>query len=175
MNGPKLRYDYNIWVVAKDTKRKKVLLGGLGGMGIGQMWLEMEDRHKQGLSRFQRSSGNGLGKRPPGRMLDASERKKKTMKISAVIAKLKEIKSYMGDVDVVVDTEAGTFPCHEVNVEDVLDNVDLVDAGEKPICIIHLDHKIMRKVHPPKSAGSIASWEVYHAARVHANRNGRKL
>jgi hypothetical protein len=36
--GPGLRYSYGTYVVAKDSKTKRVLLGGLGAMGVGQMW-----------------------------------------------------------------------------------------------------------------------------------------
>lgn len=40
--GPGLSYGYTSYVIAKDTKRKKVLLGGLGGMGCGSMWFDMD-------------------------------------------------------------------------------------------------------------------------------------
>jgi hypothetical protein len=40
--GPGLSYGYGIYVVAKDTPNNKVLLGGLGGMGVGQMWSTMD-------------------------------------------------------------------------------------------------------------------------------------
>lgn len=43
--GPGLDYRYKSYIVAKDTKRKRVLVGGLGGMGIGQMVFEMDDTH----------------------------------------------------------------------------------------------------------------------------------
>jgi len=46
-DGPRLRYDYNVWVVAKDTARNKILLGGLGGCGVGEMWVDMEERHRE--------------------------------------------------------------------------------------------------------------------------------
>ncbi len=46
-DGPRLRYDYNTWVEAKDTKSNKVLIGGLGGLGIGIMWFPMGKRHKK--------------------------------------------------------------------------------------------------------------------------------
>lgn len=38
--GPRLRYDYNIWVEARDRERGLVLIGGLGGMGVGTMWVK---------------------------------------------------------------------------------------------------------------------------------------
>jgi len=46
-DGPRLRYDYNIWVEAKNTKNNRVLIGGLGSMGVGMMWLPMSERHKE--------------------------------------------------------------------------------------------------------------------------------
>ncbi len=46
-HGPGLRKDYNVWVVARDPEAKRVLLGGLGGMGVGQMWFGEDDRHKE--------------------------------------------------------------------------------------------------------------------------------
>ena len=46
-DGPRLRYDYHVWVVAKDTEHKKVLLGGLGGCGVGEWWFDMEERYTE--------------------------------------------------------------------------------------------------------------------------------
>ncbi len=40
--GSRLSYGYQIYVVAKDTKKNKVLLGGLGAMGVGEMWFNMD-------------------------------------------------------------------------------------------------------------------------------------
>lgn len=37
--GPGLRSSYQSWVVAK-SERGYTLLGGLGGMGVGEMWFE---------------------------------------------------------------------------------------------------------------------------------------
>ncbi len=45
-NGGKLSYDKTIFVVARDRGAKRVLLGGLGGMGVGQMWFEEEGSEK---------------------------------------------------------------------------------------------------------------------------------
>lgn len=45
--GPGLSYGYRTWVEAKDTKNKRVRLGGLGGMGVGSMWFEETDAHKE--------------------------------------------------------------------------------------------------------------------------------
>lgn len=37
-NGPGLRKSHHHWIVAKDPEPKRVLRGGLGGFGVGQMW-----------------------------------------------------------------------------------------------------------------------------------------
>lgn len=37
-NGPGLRGNRHTWIVAKNTPRNMVLRGGLGGVGVGQMW-----------------------------------------------------------------------------------------------------------------------------------------
>lgn len=41
-HGPGLRFSTRIWVVAKDPEHEAVLLGGLGAMGVGQMWQKYE-------------------------------------------------------------------------------------------------------------------------------------
>lgn len=46
-DGPRLRYDYNTWVEAKDTESNQILVGGLGCMGVGVMWFPMSERRKQ--------------------------------------------------------------------------------------------------------------------------------
>lgn len=46
-NGPGLRYSRNTWIVAKDSKNGYVLKGGLGGLGVGQMWFKASDKDKQ--------------------------------------------------------------------------------------------------------------------------------
>jgi hypothetical protein len=45
-DGPRLSTKYNVWVLGKCTKRNKILLGGLGGLGIGEMWFNMAEWHK---------------------------------------------------------------------------------------------------------------------------------
>ena len=45
-DGPRLRYDYNTFIIARDDEARMVLIGGLGGAGVGQMWFGLEDRHK---------------------------------------------------------------------------------------------------------------------------------
>lgn len=37
--GPGLRYSTRTWTVAVDTERGAVLHGGLGAMGVGEMWV----------------------------------------------------------------------------------------------------------------------------------------
>ena len=44
-HGPGLSYGYGTYVVAKDTVNGKVLIGGLGGMGVGQMWEDIDLKH----------------------------------------------------------------------------------------------------------------------------------
>jgi len=46
-HGPGLSAGYGIYVIAKCTSKKKVLLGGLGGMGMGSMWFDTASHHHQ--------------------------------------------------------------------------------------------------------------------------------
>ena len=39
--GAGLYADYNTWIIARDRKRARVLTGGLGGLGVGEMWCVM--------------------------------------------------------------------------------------------------------------------------------------
>ena len=43
--GPGLTTRYSVWIEARDRANKRVLLGGLGGMGCGSMWVAEEDKH----------------------------------------------------------------------------------------------------------------------------------
>lgn len=36
----------NTYVVARDPDAKKILIGGLGTMGVGQLWFDEEPDHK---------------------------------------------------------------------------------------------------------------------------------
>jgi hypothetical protein len=36
--GPRISLAYKTWVIGRDRKRGRVLVGGLGGLGIGEMW-----------------------------------------------------------------------------------------------------------------------------------------
>jgi hypothetical protein len=42
-NGPRLSYAYSTWIVARDPERGRILIGGLGGLGVGQMWRAERD------------------------------------------------------------------------------------------------------------------------------------
>lgn len=46
-DGPRLRTDYNQWIIAKDTKSHRVKVGGLGSFGIGEMWIDERECHKE--------------------------------------------------------------------------------------------------------------------------------
>ncbi len=39
--------DANVFVIARDVERQRILLGGLGGLGVGQMWMKEELHHKR--------------------------------------------------------------------------------------------------------------------------------
>ncbi len=45
--GPGVRYSTRTWVVARDRERKKVLIGGLGSAGVGQMWFSESPTHAE--------------------------------------------------------------------------------------------------------------------------------
>ena len=48
---PRLHYGLKSFIIAKDTKNKKILLGGLGAMGIGIMWFNIDgDEKKEGFN-----------------------------------------------------------------------------------------------------------------------------
>lgn len=47
-NGPGLRKSHHQWIVAKDSKLGRVLKGGLGGSGVGQMWFTADEHDQQG-------------------------------------------------------------------------------------------------------------------------------
>ena len=34
------------WIEAKDSKKERVLVSGLGTLGVGSMWFEMTERHR---------------------------------------------------------------------------------------------------------------------------------
>jgi hypothetical protein len=65
--GPRLSYRYKTWVVARDRKDGWVLLGGLGGLGVGEMWSKEVEDHKNypGYEDApERSSVGGFGREP---------------------------------------------------------------------------------------------------------------
>lgn len=45
-NGPGLKYSRNTWIEARDRYQGYVLVGGLGAMGVGQMWFKEDEGHK---------------------------------------------------------------------------------------------------------------------------------
>jgi hypothetical protein len=64
-----MEYRQPAWIVARDRARGYVLLGGLGGMGVGEMWFpDGEDmRKKEGYDQApERNSEGGFGGPPVG-------------------------------------------------------------------------------------------------------------
>jgi len=57
--GPRLSTRYGSYVVAIDPVNNKTLLGGLGGMGLGTMWIPSSERDKErpGFSEARRIDG----------------------------------------------------------------------------------------------------------------------
>ena len=51
-DGPGLRYSMEVVVLARDRSAGKVLLGGLGGMGVGTMWFD-DDGHRSRLVGYE--------------------------------------------------------------------------------------------------------------------------
>jgi hypothetical protein len=46
-HGPGLSYGYVIYVIARRPSTGEILLGGLGGMGTGQMWEAETAEHQR--------------------------------------------------------------------------------------------------------------------------------
>ena len=44
-SGPGLSSRYRTFIVARDRTKKRVVVGGLGGMGCGEMWFDEEPKH----------------------------------------------------------------------------------------------------------------------------------
>lgn len=44
--GPAISTGYGAYVVRRDDANNRVELGGLGGLGIGTMWVESRERYK---------------------------------------------------------------------------------------------------------------------------------
>jgi hypothetical protein len=44
--GPRLSYRYGSYVIARDPERGRILIGGLGSMGMGEMWMTESDGDK---------------------------------------------------------------------------------------------------------------------------------
>lgn len=45
--GARLTTDYIVYVLARDPANGRILLGGLGAFGVGQMWFDELERHRQ--------------------------------------------------------------------------------------------------------------------------------
>lgn len=70
------------------------------------------------------------------------------MKIDKAIKSLVAIQKKLGNVDIWVDTEAGIFPCHMVDIENIWPLTSDVSPDGKNYCYITLDPEVMKKVHP---------------------------
>lgn len=70
------------------------------------------------------------------------------MKVSKGIKQLSKILEKVGDVDMIVDTEAGKFPCHMVDIEKFFGQSLPPEFGIPDYCHVSLDSKVMAKVHP---------------------------
>ena len=46
-HGPGLKYDYETWIIYKSEDGEMVFTGGLGGMGVGQMWCPASKEDKK--------------------------------------------------------------------------------------------------------------------------------
>lgn len=59
--GPGLYVDYSTWVIARDDPHGRVLLGGLGCTGQGQMWVPYSDylRSKPGYDDAPQMTSDG--------------------------------------------------------------------------------------------------------------------
>lgn len=44
-NGPRLRYDYETWIIARADGW--VIVGGLGSFGLGTMWVPECESHRE--------------------------------------------------------------------------------------------------------------------------------
>lgn len=83
--GPGLRRTTRHWIVARDDAEGYVLLGGLGGLGVGQMWAPAMDYHRDDptyaeapqqscLGGFGHSSMMAIGNRVRALTVDAATR-----------------------------------------------------------------------------------------------------
>jgi len=68
------------------------------------------------------------------------------MKIKRAIYLLQNVFKKLGNVDILIDTEAGTFPVHCVDVRNIY-AMDKKFTGESH-CMVTLDEEVMKKVHP---------------------------
>lgn len=72
------------------------------------------------------------------------------MKASQAVIELQKIMAEHGDVELLVDTEAGKFPCHCVSIDKFYATPDPEDEkGFRKFCLVTLDPEVMQRVHPP--------------------------
>jgi hypothetical protein len=46
IRGPGLRRSYGTYIVARCPSKNQILIGRLGAMGVGEMWFEETERHR---------------------------------------------------------------------------------------------------------------------------------
>ncbi len=69
------------------------------------------------------------------------------MKISEAIEALNKVLKESGDLPILVDTEAGTFPYHMIDIENIHAE-DMAGDGSEKFCVVYLDDEVMQQVHP---------------------------
>lgn len=52
-NGPRLSYSRKTAIVAYDPVKRRVLLGGLGALGVGEMWFDLREGHMKEIESEQ--------------------------------------------------------------------------------------------------------------------------
>jgi len=58
-DGPRLRTNYHQWIIARDREVGKVVIGGIGAMGIGAVWSSEEgNEHYLGFHEAPEATGN---------------------------------------------------------------------------------------------------------------------
>lgn len=59
-HGPGLNGHYRTFVIARDPYTKRILIGGLGSLGVGQMWFDEKDtdRDRIGYKEARIVAGN---------------------------------------------------------------------------------------------------------------------
>jgi len=73
------------------------------------------------------------------------------MKASQAVIELQKMMAEHGDVELLVDTEAGKFPCHCVSIDSLDAEIDPEDEkGTRRFCLVSLDREVMMRVHLKK-------------------------